>query len=162
MALETKAGTATEVRAASARDAEELLRLRVAVLAGEPVTAEWRATFLADMKSQLGRNLDLVGYVAETGDTLAACAVGTVYRGIGGPGYPQGLWARIHLVVADPRFRRRGLASECMNALVADLRARGCTSIELRSSDEGVHLYRSLGFVEHGTYMALPHLTGTR
>ncbi|MGW2539890.1 GNAT family N-acetyltransferase [Kitasatospora sp. NPDC001574] len=161
MALETKTGMSVVVREASAPDAEELLRLRVAVLAGEPLTEQWRATFLADMKAQLGRNPDLTGYVAETDGTLAACAVGTVYRGLGGPGYPEGLWARIHLVVADPRFRRQGLASRCMNALVANLRARGCTAIELRSSAEGVHLYKALGFVEHGTYMALPHLTGS-
>ncbi|WP_282202998.1 GNAT family N-acetyltransferase [Kitasatospora fiedleri] len=84
------------VRPAVPEDAEELLRLRVDVLTGQAATDAWRATFLADLQARLGTDPHLLAYVADSGDggdgTLAACAIGVVYRGYNGPSYPDGRW----------------------------------------------------------------------
>ncbi|MFD8316228.1 GNAT family N-acetyltransferase [Kitasatospora purpeofusca] len=150
--------TPTPVRPATPKDAEELLRLRVDVLTGRPATDSWRSTFLADMQNRLGTDPHLLAYVAdgEDGD-LAACAIGVVYRGYEGPAYPGGLWGRVHTVVTDPRHRRQGLAEAVTRALVGGLQDRGCSSVELIATAEGLPLYEKLGFDPVAHYLTLRH-----
>ncbi|MEY9840519.1 GNAT family N-acetyltransferase [Streptacidiphilus sp. EB103A] len=145
------------VRAARPGDAQELLRLRVAVLAGEAVTDAWRISFQADMQQRLGADPSLRAFVAPAPDgTLAACAIGCVYRGYTGPTYPQGRWGRIFTVVTDPAWRRQGLGRAVTAALAQSMTEEGCSSIELRATDEGAALYRQMGFTAiDGPYMTL-------
>ncbi|SEM85305.1 GNAT family N-acetyltransferase [Streptacidiphilus jiangxiensis] len=148
----------TPVRPATPKDAEELLRLRVDVLTGEPATDAWRSTFLADMQARLGTDPHLLAFVADAGDgVLAACAIGVVYRGYEGPSYPGGLWGRVHTVVTDPRHRHRGLAEAVTRALVSALQDRGCSSVELIATPEGLPLYEKLGFNPVAHYLTLRH-----
>ncbi|MER8185946.1 GNAT family N-acetyltransferase [Kitasatospora sp. NPDC094015] len=148
--------TGPAVRPAGPGDADELLRLRVAVLDGSPVTDDWRATFRDDMRERLGADPSLLAFVVPVdADTLAACAIGIVYRGYRGPTHPGGLWGRVHTVVTDPAHRGRGHARATTTALVGALRAAGCSSIELRATEAGAPLYRSLGFGPLPGYMAL-------
>ncbi len=80
--------TTTTARPAVPEDADELLRLRVAVLDGGPLTDEWRTTFRDDMRERLGTDPNLLSYVVPTAGGLAACAIGIVYRGYLGPAFP--------------------------------------------------------------------------
>ncbi|MFB7470516.1 GNAT family N-acetyltransferase [Kitasatospora sp. NPDC056184] len=144
------------VRPAGPGDADELLRLRVAVLDGGPLDAEWRATFRDDMRDRLGRDPHLLAFVVPAdGGGLAACAIGIVYRGYRGPSHPTGLWGRIHTVVTDPAHRRRGHGRAVAEALVEALGAGGCGSVELRATEAGAPLYRTLGFAPVDGYMRL-------
>nr|BEK71427.1 GNAT family N-acetyltransferase [Kitasatospora purpeofusca] len=146
----------TPARPATPQDAEELLRLRVDVLTGRPADDAWRDTFLADMRVRLGTDPHLLAHVADAGDgTLAACAIGVVYRGYDGPSYPDGRWGRIHTVVTDPRHRRRGLGEAVTRALIGALQERGCSSVELIATEEGLPLYRKLGFDPAAHYLTL-------
>jgi ribosomal protein S18 acetylase RimI-like enzyme len=53
---------------------------------------------------------------------------------------------RINSVYVKPQFRRRGIARELMLTATGWLRDAGCVVVRLNSSEEGVHLYSSLGF----------------
>jgi GNAT superfamily N-acetyltransferase len=66
-------------------------------------------------------------------------------------GQPRAL---INAVYVQPAFRRRGIGAGVVAAAVAWARARGCSSVSLRASDEGRRLYERLGFVE-GAEMVL-------
>ncbi|MFF4924226.1 GNAT family N-acetyltransferase [Kitasatospora sp. NPDC001261] len=146
----------TPVRPAVPEDAEELLRLRVDVLTGRPADDAWRGTFLKDMQARLGTDPHLLAFVADGGDgVLTACAIGVVYRGYDGPSYPGGLWGRVHTVVTDPRHRREGLAEAVTRALVGALQERGCSSVELIATSEGLPLYGKLGFEPAAHYLTL-------
>ncbi|MFE2726487.1 GNAT family N-acetyltransferase [Kitasatospora sp. NPDC059327] len=143
------------VRPAGPDDADELLRLRVAVLDGGPLTEQWRTTFRDDMHERLGTDPNLLAYVAPAEEGLAACAIGIVYRGYLGPAFPTGLWGRIHTVATDPDHRRRGHGRAVTTALVEAFKARGCGSIELRATAAGASLYRTLGFEALDGFMTL-------
>ncbi|RGD57037.1 GNAT family N-acetyltransferase [Kitasatospora xanthocidica] len=148
--------TAPPVRPAGPEDADELLRLRVAVLDGARPADDWRAAFRDEMRARLGTDPDLLAFVAPAdGGALAACAIGVVHRCYRGPSHPTGRWARIHTVVTDPAHRRRGHARAVTTALVRALRLRGCGSIELRATEAGAPLYRALGFHPVDGYMTL-------
>jgi GNAT superfamily N-acetyltransferase len=62
------------------------------------------------------------------------------------PGY-QSRRAWIQNVYVLPAFRRRGIAREMMQRLLAWCRAEGLDSVSLHASDEGYPLYVELGFV---------------
>ena len=49
-------------------------------------------------------------------------------------------------VYVRPEHRRRGIARALMQSAIAHLRAIGCTTLVLHSSDAGLSLYESLGF----------------
>ena len=62
------------------------------------------------------------------------------------PGYqPRRAW--IQNVYVLPEFRRRGIAREMMQSLLARCRAEGFDSVSLHASDEGFPLYLQLGFL---------------
>ncbi|MFI9332115.1 GNAT family N-acetyltransferase [Kitasatospora sp. NPDC052868] len=143
------------VRPADPEDADELLRLRVAVLDGGPLTDEWRSTFRDDIRERLGTDPNLLAYVAPTEGGLAACAIGIVYRGYLGPAFPTGLWGRIHTVATDPAHRRLGHGRGVTHALVEAFKERGCGSVELRATEAGAGLYRTLGFEALDGFMVL-------
>jgi GNAT superfamily N-acetyltransferase len=50
-------------------------------------------------------------------------------------------------VYTEPEFRNKGVARELMLLMIGWLREHGFRSVALHASDEGRHLYESLGFV---------------
>lgn len=58
--------------------------------------------------------------------------------------------AWIGMVLVDPAFRRRGLATALMRAVLAHLAARGVQTIKLDATAAGRPVYAALGFVEEG------------
>ena len=49
-------------------------------------------------------------------------------------------------VYTRPQFRRRGVARELMKMLLSEAGRLGLDFVELKSTDEGYELYRSVGF----------------
>ncbi|HEV2468086.1 MAG TPA: GNAT family N-acetyltransferase [Candidatus Sulfotelmatobacter sp.] len=54
--------------------------------------------------------------------------------------------ATILNVYTDPGHRRRGIARQLMQTMIAWCRQEGLARISLHASDDGRHLYESLGF----------------
>ncbi|MFE2178109.1 hypothetical protein [Kitasatospora sp. NPDC059462] len=136
------------VRAARPGDADERLRLRVAVLDGAPLDERWRAAFRDDLRARPGRDLHLRALVAPPGGGRgpAACAIGSIHHGYRGPSRPTGRWGRIHTVVRDPAHPRRGPGRAVTAASVEALAAAGCGPAGLRATGDGAALRRGLGF----------------
>jgi GNAT superfamily N-acetyltransferase len=65
------------------------------------------------------------------------------------PAHPYDLECRratILNVYTDPEYRRRGIARQLMRTMIAWCRQEGFERITLHASDDGRHLYESLGF----------------
>jgi GNAT superfamily N-acetyltransferase len=65
------------------------------------------------------------------------------------PAHPYDLECRratILNVYTDPEYRRRGIARKLMQAIIAWCKHEGFARVTLHASDEGRHLYESLGF----------------
>jgi len=138
-----------DVRAATAADAEELVRLRGVLFdfdMAEPGT--WRAQALEDFRSGVGSGW-LAAFVvdAEEPGRLAATAVGVIEQRVAGPANPSGRAGYIFSVATDPPYRRRGYSRACMERLLAWYEEQGVTRVDLMASAEGEPLYTSLGFV---------------
>ena len=56
--------------------------------------------------------------------------------------------ATILNVYTDPEYRRRGVARQIMETIIAWCRQQGFARVTLHASEHGRHLYESLGFVD--------------
>ena len=76
-------------------------------------------------------------------------AAGNVYVHPPGPKDLTTLRGHLYNVSTEPEFRRRGLARACVVALMDWFRDETAVGqIELHATQDGIELYRSLGFVE--------------
>ncbi len=71
----------------------------------------------------------------------------------------KGLVGQIEEVVTDEKFRKQGIATELMRALVALARARGLVQIKLTAKPGSGHVYESVGFVQKEESVMLLKLT---
>lgn len=95
---------------------------------------------------------------------LLACD-GDVFVGAGGVSYyrvmptvhnPSGGKAYIMNMYVRPEYRRRGIATQILDRLVADARGRGVRQIALEATEAGRPLYAKYGFVPMEHEMELP------
>ena len=144
-----------DARRAVPSDADELVRLRGLMLAGmsgvPTPPGRWQDVARDNLRTWLAEpDPWLAAFVidAPEGASLAACAVGTVERRLGGPDDPSGLVGYVFNVSTDPAYRRRGHSRACVSALLVWFRDRGVRRVDLRASASGRPLYRALGFRE--------------
>ncbi|WP_432086414.1 GNAT family N-acetyltransferase [Streptomyces sp. bgisy095] len=78
------------------------------------------------------------------------------------PKYPKGLAARIHVVVTEPAYRRRGLARSAVSSLLEALEREGVALYELHASKEAAPLYEELGFTRDPALMRMTKLPQAR
>jgi GNAT superfamily N-acetyltransferase len=60
---------------------------------------------------------------------------------------PYASLAWIGMVLTRPEYRRKGLARQLMEDVIAIARRRGVRTLKLDATDEGCPLYKSLGFI---------------
>jgi ribosomal protein S18 acetylase RimI-like enzyme len=145
------------VRRAVADDADALTRLRAQMLSdmrrqhegSDPrwhgVTAEWFARRLRDGQ-------DFAAFVIDEPDLgVVSCAVGVCDDHAPTPGNLSGVHGHVFNMSTDPRFRRLGYARSCLEALLTWFRDETpALVVKLNATDDGIALYRSLGFTEPG------------
>jgi GNAT superfamily N-acetyltransferase len=136
-----------DVRAATAADAEELVRLR-GILFDVAGPGPWQAQALEDFRSGLGAGR-ITAFVVDADEPgrLAACVVGVVEHRVASPTNPSGRIGYVFSVATDPAYRRRGYSRACMQRLLGWYRQNTITRVDLMASREGEPLYASLGFV---------------
>jgi ribosomal protein S18 acetylase RimI-like enzyme len=112
--------------------------------------APWRIGALDWFAEQLASPDTFAAYVVDDPSAgVIAGAAGNVHAHPPGPHDPTTVRGHLYNVSTHPDFRRRGLAKACVIALVdwfQDETAVG--QIELHATDQGIDLYRDLGFIE--------------
>lgn len=141
------------VRAATVADAAVIARHRAAMFRDMGVLGDSDVPALeAASRDCLPRALaarDYLGWVVEHNGEVVAGG-GLVLRPLlPRPGAPQGgQEAYVLNVYTEPEHRRRGLARQLMQVILAWCEARRIARITLHASDDGRPLYDSMGFVQ--------------
>jgi len=149
------------VRTARPDDAGEVARLAelmyrsLGIVLDDEVWETWRAAAMHAVRTRLGRDLTVVVADDPAGPgRLVACGAGVVLLRLPGPagdarvGYVQ--W-----MSTEPGFRRQGYARAVLRGLLEWFEAQGVDNVELHASADGKALYRSEGFWEGSTGLAL-------
>jgi GNAT superfamily N-acetyltransferase len=143
--------TVTEPRLARAADVGEILRLAEELYAAMHTRtyASWREAAREDLLARLGD--DLVAVVMDGPDGgLISMAVAVVGRGIRSPRRPTTATGTLEWMVTDGRFQRTGVGTAVLAQLLAELRRREVTAVDLSSSDRAIEFYRRAGFAAEG------------
>ena len=89
---------------------------------------------------------DLFAYVIREDDTIVSCAFLLIVMKPMSPAFINGKTATVLNVYTLPAYRRRGYARMLMNAMIADAKELNIDVIELKATEDGYGLYRSVGF----------------
>jgi GNAT superfamily N-acetyltransferase len=153
--MDNTQGQPTAVRRAAAADAAALTRLRAVMLSDMGMLAAgadpgWRDQAEAWFAQRLDDKDECAAFVIEDLHLgVVSCAVGVCDRHAPGPGNPGGVQGLVFNMSTDHRFRRRGYARACLEALLAWFREETeVRVINLNATGDGIALYRSLGFTE--------------
>jgi GNAT superfamily N-acetyltransferase len=130
------------VRLATLDDIEALISLRIQLLEVDPGLGDglraWLRIHLADGS--------FLAWVADDAGTVVAATGLTVLDRPPYPGNLTGLDGYVTNMFTLPAYRRRGLARQLLDLLIAHARQVGIKRLFLESSREGQPLYEKFGF----------------
>ena len=131
-------------------DTEELTALRVEYLLedyGE--ISQNKLTMISDsLRAYFHNHLnkDLFAFICRTDTTIAGCCFLYVSEKPANPSFINGKTGTVLNVYTRPQFRRKGIARELIKMLLSESEKMHLDFVELKSTDAGYNLYKSLGF----------------
>ena len=131
-------------------DLDQLLALRVAYLLEDYGTIpQEQLTKISEKLPAYVRkhlNKDLFVYTAKSENDTVSCCFLLVTEKPSNPSFINGIIGTVMNVYTKPEYRRQGLAGKLMKMLLDDSEKMGLDFVELKSTDSGYDMYRSVGF----------------
>ncbi len=91
-------------------------------------------------------NKDLMVYVARNEEDIVSCAFLLIVEKPMSPSFITGRTGTVLNVYTKPEYRNKGYAKKLMVMMLEDATAQGVSIIELKSTEDGYSLYKSVGF----------------
>ena len=91
-------------------------------------------------------NADLFAFLCRVDGTAAGCCLLYISEKPANPTFINGRTGSVLNVYTRPQFRRRGIAGKLMGMLLSEAGRLGLDFVELKSTDVGYPLYKSVGF----------------
>ena len=135
---------------ATVRDIKELANLRIAYL--EEDNGEMDKDVLLSIKTNLPDyfikhlNDDITVYTARDERGIIACAMLLVIEKPMSPAFVTGEIGTVLNVYTRPNHRHKGYARHLMEMLLNDANKKNLSYIELKATEDGYNLYKTLGF----------------
>lgn len=101
-----------------------------------------------DLPDYFIRNLNksIFGYVAKDNKKIVSCAFLLIVEKPMSPSFITGKTGTVLNVYTKPEYRHRGYAKQIMTMMLEDAAVLDVSVIELKSTDDGYALYKSVGF----------------
>ena len=135
---------------AGTEDIEALVKMRLSYLIEDngSLDAQDLAAINRELpgyfRAHLGR--DLFVYVIRDGQNIVSCAFFLIVEKPMSPAFINGRTGMVLNVYTCPSYRRKGCAKKIMEALLAEAKKKKISVIELKATEDGYPLYRSVGF----------------
>lgn len=91
-------------------------------------------------------NKDCFVYAAKSENEIVSCCFLTVTEKPSNPSFINGVVGTVMNVYTKPEYRRKGLAGKLMKMMIEDSEKMGLDFVELKATDSGYNLYKSVGF----------------
>ncbi len=103
-----------------------------------------------DLPDYFRRNLNesIFCYLIRDKEEIAACAFLLVVEKPMSPAFITGKTGTVLNVYTNPAYRYKGYAKKIMNRLLSDATEKNLSVVELKSTEAGYHLYKSVGFTD--------------
>lgn len=151
---ETKSqeGNAMCVEKAGITDVDALTERRLDYLAEDngPLSCSDAETIRSALPGYFREHLnkDLFVYVIRENGIIVSCAFLLIVVKPMSPAFINGKTAIVLNVFTCPPYRRRGYARMIMDALITDAKEKNIVVIELKATEDGYALYKSVGFAD--------------
>lgn len=135
---------------ATIKDIDVLTDLRIAYLNEDlgVITDENLELMQATLPSYYEKHLneDLMVYVARDEMDIVSCAFLLIVKKPMSPSFITGKTGTVLNVYTKPEYRKKGYAKKLMTMMLEDAKAEGVSVIELKATEDGYSLYKSVGF----------------
>ena len=135
---------------ANTEDIADLVALRIAYLSEDygEILPEKLAVIADKLPSYFQKHLnhDLFAFVCREDDSIVGCCFLYLSEKPSNPTFINGKTGTVLNVYTKPQFRKRGIAGELIRLLLAESQNQGLDYVELKATDAGYSLYKSLGF----------------
>lgn len=91
-------------------------------------------------------NVDLFAFVCRDNEDIVSCCFLYVSEKPPNPAFISGKIGTVLNVYTQPKYRKNGIAGKLLKMLIAESEKRKLDFVELKATDSGYHLYRSIGF----------------
>lgn len=91
-------------------------------------------------------NKDFIAYVAKDNEDIVSCAFLLIVEKPISPSFITGKTGTVLNVYTKPEYRKKGCAKKLMTMMLEDARAEDVSVIELKATEDGYSLYKSVGF----------------
>ena len=141
-----------KVENAKIADIDLLVELRIAYLKEDlgKLDEEDIKKIRRDLPDYFRRNLNenIFCYLIRDKEEIAACAFLLVVEKPMSPAFITGKTGTVLNVYTNPAYRHKGYAKKIMNKLLSDALEKNLSVVELKSTEAGYHLYKSVGFTD--------------
>ncbi len=139
-----------EFKIAGRDDIASLVFMRMAYLAEDygDLPEEKRAEIARKLPDYFQRhlNVDLFAFVCTQEAEIVSCCFLYVSEKPANPTFPNEKTGTVLNVYTKPEYRRKGIAGSLLKTLLSQSEKMGLDFVELKATDAGYPLYRSLGF----------------
>ena len=140
------------VENAEIRDIDSLTDLRIAYLNEDygKLEEEDILKIRRDLPDYFKKNLNenIFCYLIRDEESVIACAFLLVVEKPMSPAFITGKTGTVLNVYTNPAYRHRGCAKKIMNKLLSDAMEKNLSFVELKATEDGYHLYKSVGFTD--------------
>ena len=135
---------------ATIKDIDVLTDLRIAYLNEDlgVITDENLELMQATLPSYYEKHLnkDLLAYVARDEMDIVSCAFLLIVEKPMSPSFITGKTGTVLNVYTKPEYRKKGYAKKLITTMLEDAKVEGLSIIELKATEDGYALYKSVGF----------------
>lgn len=140
------------VEKAETEDIKALVKMRISYLIEDngSLDAQDLAAIIRELPGYFQAHLDkdLFVYVIRDGQNIVSCAFFLTVEKPMSPAFINGRTGMVLNVYTCPSYRRKGCAKIIMEALLSEAKKMEISVIELKATEDGYPLYRSVGFTE--------------
>ncbi len=140
------------VENAEIADIDLLTELRIAYLKEDygKLDEEDIRKIRRDLPDYFKKNLNenIFCYLIRNEESVIACAFLLVIEKPMSPAFITGRTGTVLNVYTNPAYRHRGYAKKIMNKLLSDAMEKNLSFVELKATEDGYHLYKSVGFTD--------------
>ena len=140
------------VERAGVDDIDALVKLRLDYLREDQgsLSEDDRTVIRRDLPGYFQAHLDkdLFVYVIREDHVIVSCAFLLIIEKPMSPSFINGKTGIVLNVYTCPSARRKGYAGAVMRTMISDAKEKNLSVIELKSTEDGYRLYRSVGFID--------------
>ena len=140
------------VERAGLDDIDALVKLRLDYLCGDhgSLSEDDRTVIRRDLPGYFQAHLekDLFVYVIREGHAIVSCAFLLIIEKPMSPSFINGKTGTVLNVYTCPSARKKGYAGAVMRTMISDAKEKDLSVIELKSTEDGYRIYRSVGFTD--------------